>query len=45
MSKKNSFENLDENKKLSCLKAFKVAKKIKVQAKDMSVITKFWGLK
>lgn len=39
------FENLDENKKLSCLKAFKVAKKIKVEAKDMSAITKFLGIK
>lgn len=39
------FENLDENKKLSCLKAFKVAKKIKAQAKDMSAITKFLGIK
>ena len=39
------FENLDESKKLSCLKAFKVAKKIKVQAKDMSAITKFLGIK
>ena len=32
------FENLDENKKLSCLKAFKVARKMKVEAKDMSAI-------
>ena len=39
------FENLDENKKLSCLKAFKVARKIKVEAKDMSAITKFLGIK
>ncbi|PRM93474.1 ModE family transcriptional regulator [Arcobacter cryaerophilus gv. occultus] len=39
------FENLDDNKKLSCLKAFKVAKKMKVQAKDMSAITKSLGVK
>ncbi len=43
--KKIVFENLDDNKKLSCLKAFKVAKKIKVEAKDMSAITKYLGVK
>ena len=39
------FENLDESKKLSCLKALKEEKKIKVEAKDMSAITKFLGIK
>ncbi len=43
--KKIVFENIDENKKLSCLKAFKVAKKIKVEAKDMSAIAKSLGVK
>ena len=39
------FENLDEYGKLSCIKSFKVAKKIGCELKDMSAITKFLGIK
>lgn len=37
--------NLDEDGKLSCLKAFKVAKLIGFQPKQMSAITKSMGIK
>ena len=39
------FENLDEYGKLSCIKSFKVAKKIGCELKDMSAITKFMNIK
>ena len=39
------FENLDEDGKLSCIKSFKVAKKIGCEFKDMSAITKFMNIK
>lgn len=37
--------NLDEHGKLSCLKAFKVARLIGRKPKEMSAITKVWVLK
>lgn len=39
------FENLDEYGKLSCIKSFKVAKKIGCEFKDMSAITKSMNIK
>lgn len=39
------FENLDEDGKLSCIKSFKVAKKIGCEFKDMSAITKSMNIK
>ena len=39
------FENLDEYGKLSCIKSFKVAKKIGCELKDMSAITKSMNIK
>ena len=39
------FENLNQDGKLSCIKAFKVAKKISCELKDMSAITKSLGIK
>ncbi|MCT7574989.1 ModE family transcriptional regulator [Aliarcobacter butzleri] len=37
--------NLDEEGKLSCLKAFKVSKLIRCEPKEMSAITKSLGIK
>lgn len=39
------FENLNQDGKLSCIKAFKVAKKISCELEDMSAITKSLGIK
>lgn len=38
-------KNLDEDGKLSCIKSFKVAKKIGCELKDMSAITKSMNIK
>ena len=38
------FTNLDNEGKLSCLKAFKVARLIGVKPKDMDAITKHYGI-